>query len=50
MYFMFVRKWKGAETWGVYLGYLAFDSRTSKVFIPNTELLGEFRIAIESEQ
>lgn len=34
----------------VHLGYLAFDSKTSKVFIPNTEILGEFRIAIESEQ
>lgn len=34
----------------VHLGYLAFDSGTSKVFIPNTEILGEFRIAIESEQ
>ncbi len=34
----------------VHLGYLAFDSRASKVFIPNTEILGEFRIAIESEK
>ncbi|MCM1498326.1 MAG: AAA family ATPase [Clostridium sp.] len=34
----------------VHLGYLAFDGRTSKVFIPNTEILGEFRNAIEGEQ
>lgn len=34
----------------VHLGYLAFDSRTDKVFIPNTEILGEFRNAIEGER
>ncbi len=34
----------------VHLGYLAFDSRTSVVFIPNTEISGEFCNAIEGEQ
>ncbi|MCM1499351.1 MAG: PD-(D/E)XK nuclease domain-containing protein, partial [Clostridium sp.] len=33
----------------VHLGYLAFDREASEVFIPNTEILGEFRNAIEGE-
>ena len=33
----------------VHLGYLAFDQRESAVFIPNTEVRGEFRNAIVGE-
>lgn len=33
----------------VHLGYLAFDGETSKVYIPNGEILGEFQNAIEGE-
>ena len=33
----------------VHLGYLAFDKNHSAVFIPNTEIRGEFRNAIEGE-
>ena len=29
----------------VHLGYLAFDCEESEVFIPNMEILGEFRNA-----
>ena len=30
----------------VHLGYLAYDSESSEVFIPNTEIRGEFRNAV----
>lgn len=33
----------------VHLGYLAFDRSTSMVYIPNVEIRGEFRNAIEGE-
>ena len=33
----------------VHLGYLAFDQKNSAVFIPNTEVRGEFRNAIMGE-
>lgn len=33
----------------IHLGYLAFDREESAVFIPNTEILGEFRNAIIGE-
>ena len=33
----------------VHLGYLAFDQKGSAVFIPNTEVRGEFRNAIVGE-
>lgn len=33
----------------MHLGYLAFDRRDSAVFIPNSEIRGEFRNAIEGE-
>lgn len=31
----------------VHLGYLAFDSFSGEVFIPNQEIVGEFENAIE---
>ncbi|MGN0485033.1 MAG: AAA family ATPase [Lachnospiraceae bacterium] len=34
----------------VHLGYLAFDAEKSAVFIPNMEIRGEFRNAIEGEK
>ena len=34
----------------VHLGYLAFDRKSSAVFIPNAEIRGEFRNAIMGEQ
>ena len=33
----------------VHLGYLAYDSESSEVFIPNTEIRGEFRNAVTGE-
>ncbi|MDD7176763.1 MAG: AAA family ATPase [Lachnospiraceae bacterium] len=33
----------------VHLGYLAYDSESSEVFIPNTEIRGEFRNAITGD-
>ncbi len=33
----------------VHLGYLAYDSETSMVYIPNSEIQGEFHNAIEGE-
>ena len=31
------------------MGYLAYDSESSEVFIPNTEIRGEFRNAVTGE-
>ena len=33
----------------VHLGYLAYDSESSEVFIPNTEIRGEFRNAVTGD-
>ena len=34
----------------VHLGYLAFEHESVSVFIPNAEIRGEFRNALEYEQ
>lgn len=34
----------------IHLGYLGYDTDTKEVFIPNNELLDEFRISTESEE
>ena len=34
----------------IHLGYLGYDMETKEVFIPNKEILDEFKISTESEE
>ena len=34
----------------IHLGYLGFDDETSEVFIPNKEILDEFRTSTKSDE
>lgn len=34
----------------IHLGYLGYDTDTGEVFIPNKEILDEFRISTKSEE